>query len=271
MKDMKQNDKISILMGLYNAEKTIDESIKSIINQTYQNWELIICDDGSTDNGVDVVKEYLSKDNRIVLIRNNKNMGLNYTLNHCLKYATGEYIARMDADDVCSPMRFEKEIEVLKKESNIDFVSTGMTYFDDNGTWGRILMKEYPEKKDFLYGTPFCHAPCMIRSYAIKLVDGYTVSNKLLRVEDYHLWLKMYSNGFKGKNIQECLYSMRDDRNAFTRRKFKYRLNECYVKLLAIKKLKLPIYGYLYAIKPILVGLMPYKIYLLFHKKNLKE
>ena len=61
-----ENDKISILMGLYNAEKTIDESIKSILNQTYQNWELIICDDGSTDNGVGIVKEYLSKDNRIV-------------------------------------------------------------------------------------------------------------------------------------------------------------------------------------------------------------
>lgn len=271
MKNTQEDEKISVIMGVYNAEKTIREAINSIINQTYKNWELIICDDKSTDNSVDVVKEYLSVEHRLVLIKNSKNMGLNYTLNHCLRYASGTYIARMDADDVCSPMRFEKEIAVLKKESNLDFVSTGMTYFDDKGTWGLVKMKEYPEKKDFLYGTPFCHAPCLIRRHAIELVNGYTVSKRLLRVEDYHLWLKMYSNGFKGKNIQECLYAMRDDRNAFSRRKFKYRLNECYVKLLAIKILKLPIYGYLYAFRPILVGLMPYKIYLLFHRKNLKE
>ena len=93
----------------------------------------------------------------------------------------------------------------------------------------------------------------------------------MLRVEDYLLWLKMYKAGFRGKNIDKILYSMRDDRNAYSRRKFKYRLNEAYVKYLAVRELELPIWGYIYMIRPILVGLLPGIIYDKLHKRNLKE
>ena len=197
-------------------------------------------------------------------------MGLNYTLNRCLKESTGEYIARMDADDICLSDRFMKEMYVLADETSIDFVSTGMSYFDETGIWGRVYKKEYPQKEDFLYESPFCHAPSLVRKEAFEAVKGYSVSKKLLRVEDYHLWLKMYKQGFVGKNIQECLYLMRDDRNAFNRRKFRYRLNESYVKYLAIRQLGLPASGYLYVLKPILVGLMPYRLYTFFHRRRLQ-
>lgn len=263
-----EKDKISILMGLYNAEKTIDESIKSILNQTYKNWELIICDDGSTDNGVDIVKEYLSKDNRIVLIRNNKNMGLNYTLNHCLKYATGEYIARMDADDISLPQRLQKEIETIKKE-NVEIVSTAMEFFDEGGTWGINKVIDRPTKKDFIYGTPFCHAPCLVKKTAILSVGGYTVKKRLLRVEDYHLWYKMYLRGYKGVNISEPLYKMRDDRNASNRRKLKYRFNESYVRYLIWKDFNYGIKDFILIFRPILVGLLPNLIYEKLHRKKL--
>ena len=106
----------------------------------------------------------------------------------------------------------------------------------------------------------------MVRKEAYEAVSGYSVGDRLLRVEDYHLWVKMYEKGFRGVNIQEPLYSMRDDRNAFSRRKFKFRLNEAYVKAYAVKHLGLPIYGYAYCLRPIAVGLMPGWLYKLMHR-----
>ncbi len=269
--DFIKNHKISVIMGIYNCKDTIKDSIKSIINQTYYNWELIMCDDGSTDSTLQIAREMECQyPKQIKVIQNEQNMGLNYTLNRCLKESTGEYIARMDADDICLSDRFMKEMYVLADETNIDFVSTGMSYFDESGIWGKVYKKEYPQKEDFLYESPFCHAPSLVRKKAFEAVKGYSVSKKLLRVEDYHLWLKMYKQGFVGKNIQECLYLMRDDRNAFNRRKFRYRLNESYVKYLAIRQLGLPLSGYLYVLKPILVGLMPYRLYTFFHRRRLQ-
>ena len=269
--DFIKNHKISVIMGIYNCEDTIKDSIKSIINQTYYNWELIMCDDGSIDSTLQIAREMERQyPKQIKVIQNEQNMGLNYTLNRCLKESTGEYIARMDADDICLSDRFMKEMYVLADETNIDFVSTGMSYFDESGIWGKVYKKEYPQKEDFLYESPFCHAPSLVRKNAFEAVKGYSVSKKLLRVEDYHLWIKMYKQGFVGKNIQECLYLMRDDRNAFNRRKFRYRLNESYVKYLAIRQLGLPVSGYLYVLKPILVGLMPYRLYTFFHRRRLQ-
>ena len=263
--------KISVIMGIYNCANTISGSIESIINQTYEDWELIMCDDGSIDTTFDVAKEYQKKyPQKIILLKNKRNRGLNYTLNKCLEIAKGEYIARMDGDDLCSPQRLEKELFVIKKEKGIDIVSTDMTYFDEKSSWGLVRHPEYPKKKDFINGSPFCHAPCLVRRRAFEAVGGYSESKWLLRVEDYHLWLKMYQKGFRGKNIHESLYQMRDDINAFNRRKFKYRLNEAYVKVLVIKGFKLPFYYYVFAFRPILVGILPMWLYKLLHKKKLR-
>ena len=132
-----------------------------------------------------------------------------------------------------------------------------MTYFDESGTWGNIHHPEYPRNGDFVHGTPFCHAPCMVRKSAYDAVHGYSESPRLLRVEDYHLWIKMYAAGFVGKNLPENLYQMRDDRNAYSRRKFRYRLNEAYVMRLAVRQLGLPKSDLIYSLRPVIVGLLP--------------
>lgn len=264
--------KVSVIMGMYNCEATLAEAITCILEQTYENWELVLCDDGSTDNTYTVAKSFAdSHSDKIILLKNERNYGLNHTLNHCLEAASGEYIARMDADDRCSPERFWIEVEALEADSNIAIVSTDMEHFDEYGTWGRQSHPEYPVPNDFVHGTPFCHAPCMVRKEAYLAVNGYSEESCYLRVEDYHLWVKMYAAGFRGRNIHQILYQMRDDRNAYSRRKFVYRLNEARVKVLAVKKLKLPASGYIYAIRPILVGLLPVKVYDMLHKRNLKR
>ena len=262
---------ISVLMGIYNCGPTLDESINCILQQTYTDWELILCDDGSSDNTYEIAQRYArTYPEKIILLKNKTNQGLNITLNRCLSVASGRYIARMDGDDLCSPERFEKEVRALEQESEIAIVSTNMDCFDENGVWGCVRHKEYPDKADFLRASPFCHAPCMVRREAYLTVRGYTENKMLLRVEDYHLWIKMYKAGYRGKNLQQSLYQMRDDRNANSRRKFKYRVNEAYVRMLAVKELGLPKIGYLYALRPILIGLMPTALYDRLHKRNLK-
>ena len=264
--------KISILMGIYNCAGTLPDAIDSILRQTVTDWELILCDDGSADDTFSVAQRYAqAHPDRIVLLQNPKNLGLNATLNRCLSVARGEFIARMDGDDVCAPERFAEELAVLESEPEIAIVSTDMHFFDESGVWGMVQYPEYPQPKDFLAGSPFCHAPCMVRKEAYDAVGGYSVDKKLLRVEDYHLWIKMYQAGYRGKNIRKALYSMRDDRNAYSRRKFRYRLNEAYVRMLVVKDLELPISGYIYALRPILVGLLPKPIYDKLHKWNLNR
>lgn len=263
---------ISVLMGIYNCARTLSEAIDCILAQTYADWELILCDDGSIDDTYQIAGMYAAQyPDKIRLLRNESNRGLNYTLNRCLYASSGKYIARMDGDDRCSPNRFEIEMAVLKTEPEIAIVSTDMEFFDESGVWGRISHPEYPQDQDFVHGSPFCHAPCMVRREAYERVGGYSVEKRLLRVEDYHLWLKMYTAGFKGKNIRQALYQMRDDRNAYNRRKFRYRMNEAYVRGLAVKKLKLPAQNYLYMLRPICVGLMPNFLYDFLHKRRLQQ
>ena len=264
-----EDKKVSVIMGVYNCEKTLAEALDCIVNQTYHNWVVIMCDEGSTDDTVKGAEEYIRRlPDKFVLLKNKKNLGLNQTLNNCLKVAKGDYIARMDGDDLCSKGRFEKEIEILNQYPEIAIVSTDMEFFDEKGIWGKTNVLQYPQESDFLRATQFCHAACMVRKEAYMAVDGYSVSKKLLRVEDYHLWVKMYAKGYKGMNIQEPLYSMRDDRNAQNRRKFKYRLNEAYVKIYAVNRFGLSKIKYVYCIKPIILGLLPSKIYHILHRKK---
>lgn len=263
--------KISVIMGIYNCAPYLQEALDSLYNQTFQDFEIILCDDGSSDDTYKIALENSKMHNNIVLLKNEQNKGLNYTLNRCLEVAKGEYIARMDGDDISLSTRFEKEFNFLEKNPDYDIVSCGMIYFDENGEFMRNKVNKYPQKRDLIKGTIFCHAPCMIRVNAYRAVGGYTDSKRLLRMEDYHLWFKMYAEGYKGHNIDEALYMMRDDRNATKRRTFQSRLNEAYVRFIGYRMLKLPIYSYIYCLRPILVGLLPEFLYSYLHRKNLSR
>lgn len=263
------NPKISILMGIYNCAETLEEAVACIRAQSIEDWELILCDDGSTDNTYEIAEQLKKKDERIVLLKNGKNLGLNRTLNKCLNKARGKYIARMDGDDRCASNRFKKEIEVLDKYPNIAIVSSDMEFFDEKGVWGKIRHPEFPKFEDFVRESPFCHAACMVRREAYLKVNGYSTGKHFIRVEDYYLWIKMYKAGYRGMNIHEPLYQMRDDRNAFKRRSLRNRINESYVKYLAVKEFKLPFWNYIYIVRPVLTGLVPEWAYDYLHRKRL--
>lgn len=260
--------RISVIMGIYNCAPTLAEALDSLLAQTYQSFKVIMCDDGSKDSTLEVAQSYVDRHpEKFILIRNEKNMGLNYTLNHCLEYVDTEYVARMDGDDISLPTRFEQEIGFLDSHPDVAIVSTPMIYFDENGDFRKGGGgNRYPTKKDFVNGTPFCHAPCMVRTEAYKAVGGYSVNPKLLRVEDYHLWFKMYAKGYRGYILPEPLYKMRDDRHAVARRTWQNRLNEVYVRKIGYSMLSIPWYKRIWVFRPIIVGLIPSPIYRYLHR-----
>lgn len=260
-------------MGIYNCAPYLQEALDSLYAQTYQDFEIILCEDGSSDNTYEIAEENRRLHPNIVLLRNPRNLGLNQTLNNCLAVAKGEYIARMDGDDISLPTRFEKEVRFLDEHLDYAIVSNPMIYFDENGEFGRGKAEEgEPSKSKFNYGSPFCHAPCMVRKEAYDKVEGYSVDSKLLRVEDYHLWMKMYTAGYRGYNLGEHLYMMRDDRNAVARRSVKARMNGIYAHWLAYRTLHLPLLGFVkYAIGNIIRAYAPTFVYNYFHKRNMNR
>ena len=260
--------RITVLMGIYNCGSTLPEALDSLYAQTYQDFKIILCEDGSKDDTYVVAKQYADKYDNILLIRNEKNMGLNYTLNRCLEYADTEYCARMDGDDISLPTRFEQEIKFLDEHPEYAIVSCPMIFFDESGDYMTSKAIEKPQPRDFAKGSPICHAPCMVRTKAYKKVGGYSVDRKLLRMEDYHLWIKMYAAGYRAFNLQEALYKMRDDENAYKRRTWGARKNEIYVRHIGYKLLELPWYYQIYTLRPLIAHFVPKRFYNLIHKRN---
>lgn len=253
--------RISILMGAYNAEKTIGECVESIQHQTMPDWEMIIWDDGSQDGTLAVAGEYAEHDRRIRIFRNETNRGLTYCLNRAHEVAQGDYIARQDADDRSVPDRFEKQIEFLDTHPKIAFVSSSLVLFDESGHWGVVQHVAQPSALDFVARSPFAHAPTLMRKNALLSVGGYRDILRTRRVEDYDLWFRLYEAGYVGYNLKEPLYEVRDDRDARARRKFRYRINECVVKIEGYRRLRIPPHYYIFALRPLVVGAVPSWLY----------
>lgn len=256
-----EGPRVSILMGIYNCEATLREAVESIRTQTFTNWELILCDDGSTDGTLNLARALAEEDARIRVIRNHRNVGLAQTLDRCAGVAKGKYFARMDGDDVSLPQRLAKLVAALDANPEFAVVSSWMTQFDEHGDWGEVRTKPRPTNEDFVAGTPFCHAPCMMRRDAFEKVGGYGTDPWIIRAEDYNLWFKFYAIGLHGLNLQEPLYRVRDDQHALARRTFRARLNETVVRWRGFKSLGITWPTRLKAIRPLLVWAIPSFIY----------
>lgn len=252
--------RVSIIMGIYNCEETLGKSIDSVISQTYTDWELIMCDDGSKDGTYELAKKYADKYTHIHVIKNEKNCGLAYSLNRASKLAKGEYIARLDGDDYCLPDRFMKQVNFLDKHKEYAIVGSNMLLFNEHGVWGRRVMKEYPDTNSFLLRSPFAHPTIMMRRQCLEKVNGYRVHKETKRCEDFDLFARLYAEGYKGCNLQEPLYGFREDQGAYKRRAYKYRIDEARVRYKCFKRLGLLPKGLIYVLKPLIVGLVPQSI-----------
>lgn len=255
---MPESIRISVIMGIYNCATTLPEALDSLLAQTYQGFKVIMCDDGSTDNTAEVAQDYVDHyPGKFILIRNEHNLKLAATLNHCLEYADTEYVARMDGDDLCDPKRFEVQLTFLDSHPQYSHVSSFMKLFDEDGFYGQMkVRKSEPNNDAFKNGTPYFHAPTIFRRTALETVGYYTTSSHVERVEDYYLWYKFHRAGLQGYNLTEPLYYMRNDKNAFSRRKFRDRVRSFKVKIEVLNGLKIK-GGIFYALRDLSKGLVP--------------
>ena len=261
--------KISVIMAAYNCESTVADSIESILNQTYDNIEFIICDDCSSDKTYEILKKYKEKyPDKIILLRNEENKKLPATLNKCLQYITGDYVARMDADDLSKPKRFEKQVEFLQTHPEYDLVSTVIEISDGKKITGTIIREEYPEKMTLVRSGAFSHATIMTYPYVYEKLNGYSLDKYAVRVEDLDLWFRFFNAGFKGYGLQEILYTVLEDGNTYDRRAFRYRINSAVTRLRGFKLLGIPKRYWLGAFRTVIIGLIPSPVYKLLHKKK---
>src|SRR5699024_10273200 len=204
---------ISVIMAAYNAEDYLLESVNSILNQDFKDFELIICDDASTDSTWKKICLAMKMDERIIGIKNETNLKAAASRNNCIDIARGEYIAIQDSDDISEPNRLSKQIEALKKESDFSFIGTGMYLFAEKGIWNRTTPVQYPTKYDYLQGAPFAHGTTMFKKDVIQDVEGYRVAKETERGQDADLFMRLKSKGYNGMNLLDQLYGYRVDEN----------------------------------------------------------
>jgi glycosyltransferase involved in cell wall biosynthesis len=199
--------KISVIMPAYNAEKYIKESVDSILGQSVGDFELIIINDSSKDATEDIVLSY--EDDRIVYVKNERNMGVAATLNRGLDLAKGEYIARMDADDISKPNRFEKQLAYMEKHPECGICGSNLLLFGQGKMDEPFCFAESDKeiRADMLFNSSFAHPSVMLRRSVLE-ENSLRYDCSFERVEDYELWSRMLTV-CKGHNIQEHLLRYR--------------------------------------------------------------
>lgn len=189
---MMNNPKISVLMPAYNTEKYIAEAIESILNQTFKDFEFIIIDDCSIDRTWEIIQEYASKDDRIVALRNKKNLKLSGTLNKGIKIARGDYIARMDADDISFPNRLEKQLDFMEKHPEIGISGATMEIINEASSIigkRKYHLTDSEIRKHIFKYSPFSHPLVIIRRSVLQKVGYY--DPKYNPAEDYELYFRI--------------------------------------------------------------------------------
>lgn len=185
---------VSVVLPSYNMGNTLPEAIDSVINQTYKDWELVVINDGSLDNTREVLKAY--KNNyKIRVLHNRKNIGLVRTLNRGIKAARGKYIARLDADDISIPDRFERQVNLMEKE-NLDLLSQTHYYDTKNIVIKPDILDTYTTGMKLLISVYFSHSSVMMRKdFLVNHNIQYNINYP--NAEDYDLYLAIFFNGGK--------------------------------------------------------------------------
>lgn len=213
--------RVSVLMPVHNAcatenhESYLHQAIRSILYQTFDAWELVIVDDGSTDATSDVLDGYAKEDSRIRVIRQEPNMGVASALNTGIAECRAPLIARQDADDISTVTRLELQLQYMNERPDLAMCGTGMYVIDEQGRLKMIINDrptEYEEIRRALYewGCVFVHGSVMFRKEAVQQLGGYTTDPSFQRAEDYELWVRMAAH-FRIENIPNAVYYFHRD------------------------------------------------------------
>jgi glycosyltransferase involved in cell wall biosynthesis len=199
---------ITVLLPVYNGEKHLDEAIDSVLSQSYSEFEFLIINDGSFDNTDNIIRKYAESDPRIRYIENEKNLGLVESLNRGLGLARGKYIARMDADDICHPERFQKQIDFMESHPEIAICGTSFQSFGSSNTTHIYPRDHEAIKAGLLFGSCICHPSVFMRTDFIKEYE-INYLKETFPAEDYKIWVKAAKNG-QLHNLPDILLQYRE-------------------------------------------------------------
>jgi len=219
MKEDFINIKVSIITPLYNSSKFLDETIESVLNQTYENWEMILVDDGSKDNSVDIVKAYQKNDDRFRLYILEKNSGSGVARNKAIKESTGQIIAFLDSDDIWVNTKLEKHVAFMIK-TDAAFSHTSYGYMDEDGNKIKDTYHVSNKPVDYKKLLKRTEISCLTAMYDVTKT-GKQYMPELMRKQDYGLWLSILKMGFVSIPLQEELAFYRQRKNSATSNKFK--------------------------------------------------
>lgn len=201
---------VTVLMPVYNAEKYLAEAIESILHQTYQDFEFLIINDGSTDGSEDVILNYAEVDSRINYVKNEHNIKLIATLNKGVKLAKGKYIVRMDADDISVPERIEKQVSFMESHPNVGVCGSYFTVFGEGIKDPYVVTRPLGNetiKASLLFTNPLGHPNVIIRK-SLMIDNDIWYNSRFYRIEDWGLWT-MLMNKCDFENIPESLLRYR--------------------------------------------------------------
>jgi glycosyltransferase EpsE len=258
---------ISVIMGVYNGENSVQRAIDSIVQQSFKDWEFIICDDASCDETYRVLDLYAT-DDRIKIIRNDQNLGLAASLNKCIENSSAKYLVRQDADDYSYPNRLQVLYDAIKASDEVAVIGSNADLFGaDGGVWGEYLLDD-PVEKNWVKRNQIIHATTIMDKFQILTVNGY--DSKAGRMEDYDLWVRLVANGGKIAKIKESLYAVHWDIKDYSRRKMKYRFCEIVISFRAFLLPACPWYYLPFVIKPIVVGCIPNVFLFMIHRNRFR-
>ena len=197
---------ICIIMPAYNAGRFIEEAIRSVMSQTYRNWELLVIDDGSSDNTVQLVQQLRREDSRITLLQNTKNLGVARTRNRGLDLCEGRYAALLDSDDVWHPEKLEKQL-LLARETGAQVIYCSYSMVDENGAKTRqdFLVPEQTSLEQTLVQSVIS---CSTALLAPEVTDRYRFDDRYYH-EDLALWIQLLQHGYQARGVTEVLAQYR--------------------------------------------------------------
>jgi teichuronic acid biosynthesis glycosyltransferase TuaG len=231
--------KVSIITPLFNAEKFIEDTIQSVLNQTYENWEMLIVDDGSTDNGLELAQKHAQRDSRIKVIQLGQNHGPAKTRNKAIEMATGRFIAFLDSDDLWEAEKLTTQIEFMLLHNHA-FTYTAYYKMSEDGVVGNIL--NVPDKIDYNSLLNTCPIGCLTVIYDTDKLGKMYMPN-IKKRQDYGLWLSILKKIPYAYGINEPLakYRVRNDSisgNKLNAAKYQWKIYREVEKLSLLKSIQ---------------------------------
>lgn len=205
--------KVTVLMPVYNGELYLKEAIESILNQSFKDFEFLIINDGSTDSSEEIIKSY--RDSRIRLVNNERNLRLIATLNKGLELARGEYIARMDCDDISHPKRLEKQVKKMNSDESIAICGTGFKVIGKHGL-KPLILTDFKSIRNYLHIDNCMVHPSVMMRKSILQKNHYYYDPLYTHVEDYELFVRISKN-HKIVNLNKNLLYYRLSPNGISR------------------------------------------------------